>query len=90
MVLKVRKKPIVVEAVQFTGTFDNVNFMYEWSNGQVWPKPNEPSILMVKCLEALAETPIGSYVVKGVKGEVWPVRQDIFDETYEHALEEDV
>lgn len=80
MIRKVRKLPVIVEAIQFTGTDENVATLSEWSNKQVWPKGN---ILMVQCLEALAETPIGSYVVKGVKGEVWPVREDIFNETYE-------
>lgn len=86
MILKVRKKPLVVEAVQFTGTVDNIYFLMEWSNHQVWPT-EDGKILKVKCLEALAETPIGSYVVKGVKGEVWPIREDIFNETYEILTE---
>lgn len=81
MILKTMKKPMVVEAVQFTGEPHNMIVLADWSNGQVWRKDQET--LYVKCLEALAETPIGSYVVKGIKGEVWPVREDIFLETYE-------
>lgn len=80
MIRKVFKKVLEVEAVQFSGTPENIELLKEWSNGQVWP---EGDILKVKCLEALAETPKGSYVVKGIKGEVWPVREDIFNETYE-------
>lgn len=82
MILNVRKKPIIVEAMQFTGTMSNAVTLSKWSNYQVWLS-DDPNILKVQCLEALAETPIGSYVVKGVKGEVWPVREDIFNETYE-------
>lgn len=74
-----RKKPIVVEAVQFTGP-ESAIFLAEWSNGQVWL---DGEVLKVRCLEALAETPRGSFIVMGVKGEVWPVREDIFRETYE-------
>lgn len=82
MIIQAIKKPMIVEVVQFTGTEDNIYFMMEWSNHQVWPS-EDGKILKVKCLEALAETPIGSYVVKGIKGEVWPIREDIFNETYE-------
>lgn len=80
MILNVRKKPLIVEAMQFTGTLENVELLFNWSNEQVWLANG---ILKVQCLEALAETPKGSYIVKGVKGEVWPVREDIFNETYE-------
>lgn len=80
MALQVRKLPIAVEAMQFTGTDENLAELIEWSNGQVFRIGIN---LMVQCLEALAETPHGSYVIKGVKGEVWPVREDIFNETYE-------
>lgn len=81
MILKVRKKPLAVEAIQFTGRQANIEKLFDWSKGQVWLKI--PGVLYVQCLEALAETPVGSYVIKGVKGEVWPVREDIFNETYE-------
>ena len=64
MILKVRKMPVIVEAVQFTGSDENIDFLYKWSNGQVWLKSE--TVLNVKCLEAVAETPVGSYIVKGV------------------------
>lgn len=83
MIKKVRKLPLIVEAVQFTGTKENEEFLINWSNSQTWRCSVNENMLKVKCLEALAETPIGSYVVKGIKGEVWPIREDIFDETYE-------
>lgn len=87
MIKNVRKKPLIVEAVQFAGTKENLDILFKWSNKQVYLSEN-PKILYVQCLEALAETPVGSYVVKGVKGEVWPVREDIFNETYEIVSEE--
>jgi hypothetical protein len=80
-ILKVKKKPLEFEAMQYTAT--NILELMAWSNGQVWVK--EDGTLMVQCLEALAESPIGTFVVKGVKGEVWPVREDIFYETYDYS-----
>jgi hypothetical protein len=83
MINNVRKKPLIVEAVQCSK--ENLDLLHEWSNGKIWS--HDGKIFMVQCLEALAETPTGSYVVKGVKGEVWPVREDIFNETYEIIVE---
>ena len=80
MIQKVRKLPIIVEAIQFTGTIENAEILHQWSNGQVW---FDGDIVEVQCLEALAETPRRSYVIKGVKGEVCPLREHIFNETYE-------
>lgn len=73
------KKPLKVQVMQLTS--ENEYDVNLWSNGQVRKK--DDNIYYVQCLEALAETPVGSYVVMGVKGEVWPVREDIFNETYE-------
>jgi hypothetical protein len=80
MAIKVKKKPLVFEAMQFIGTYENLVELQEWSKGQVWQSGNS---LMVQCLEALAETPVGSYIVMGIHGEVWPVREDIFNDTYD-------
>lgn len=80
MSLKVKKKPLIFDAMQFTGTEENISELVMWSNHQVW---THEGVLMVQCLEALAETPIGSFVVKGIHGEVWPVREDIFYDTYD-------
>lgn len=78
-----RKRPLDVEVMQFTGSEENLLALKVWSNSQVFLSPKDSKMLKVQCLEALAETPIGSYICKGVKGEVWPIREDIFLETYE-------
>lgn len=80
-ILKVKKKPIVVEAVQYTGTPENVTFLKSWSNGQVYPAG---STILVHTLEGdVLTSPIGCYIIKGVKGEVWPIQKNIFEETYD-------
>lgn len=86
---KARKKPVVVEAVQFTGEPENILFLEEWSKGNVFISKKDPSKLYVETIEGQVFTYIGSYIVKGVAGEVWPIRKDIFEETYE-ILKEDV
>lgn len=82
-VLKARKKPIVVEVVQFTGDLDNYDFLRQWSNDQVFLSMRDNCKLYVETIEGQVHTYVGSYIVKGVQGEVWPIQKDIFEETYE-------
>jgi hypothetical protein len=83
IVHKAIKKPIVVEVVQFTGEPENILFLEEWSKGNVFISNKDPGKLYVETIEGQVYTYIGSYIVKGVAGEVWPIRKDIFEETYE-------
>ena len=87
-VLKAIKKPVIVEAVQFTGDVANVQFLEEWSKGNVFLSTKDPSKLYVETIEGQVYTYVGSYVVKGVAGEVWPIRKDIFEDTYEIVKEQ--
>jgi hypothetical protein len=59
MILKARKKPIIVEAVQFTGEPENVFFLEEWSNKQVFVSARYPDVLYVETLEGQVFTPVG-------------------------------
>ena len=61
--MKYRKKPVVIEAVQFVDT--------------------EESILKIETLEGVMVATEGDYIIKGVQGEFYPCKPDIFLETYE-------
>ena len=43
----------------------------------------EPSFLLVHTLEGTMRADIGDYIVKGVDGEFYPCKADIFEKTYE-------
>lgn len=87
---KYRKKPVVVEAVKFNG-FDQVcfndypNWLREAINNDVIQIPS-PSVigncLIINTLEGEYCAHPGDYIVKGVKGELYPCKPDIFHETY--------
>lgn len=87
-VFKAMKKPVVVEAVQFTGDLDNYDFLKEWSDGRVFISVDDGIKLYVETLEGKVHTQVGSYIVKGSAGEVWPIRKDIFETTYEVIKEQ--
>lgn len=80
---KYRKKPVIIEAVQFTG--NNVDEILEFAkNSFNNPSTNE---MMIPTLEGNMIASIGDYIIKGVNGEFYPCKPDIFDKTYEEVVE---
>ena len=77
-----RKKPVVVEAVQWTG--ENHAEMCEFIDPEVFEiKPKEG--LIIHTLEGDHHASPGDYIIKGVNGEFYPCKPDIFAKTYESS-----
>lgn len=84
-----RKKPVVIEAWQFNG-----------EDGMSWPRWMHDynhhglviywsdSTLGIPTLEGMMRAMPGDYIVKGVKGEVYPCKPDIFKMTYEAVADD--
>jgi len=79
---KYRKKPVVIEAMQFTDkTKDQVhtwvacNTAADFENG----KP----VLRIQTLEGIMTASFSDFIIKGVNGEFYPCKPDIFEKTYE-------
>lgn len=81
MIKKVRKKPMIVEAIQFTG--NNKFDICEFVKGQKFDIEFDDEFIKINTLEGTMIATKGNWIIKGIKGEVWPVREDIFNETYE-------
>lgn len=89
---KYRKKPVEIEAFQYDGDFMNKDGYYyvpEWAvnanlEGILYFENGE---LFVNTLEGKHHANVGDYIIKGVKGELYPCKPDIFEMTYE-AVEE--
>lgn len=75
-----RKKPIPIEARQYTG--DNFIELQNWSEDNV-AMDDDSNNVFVATLEGLMFFDEGDYVIKGVHGEFYPCKSDIFEETYE-------
>jgi hypothetical protein len=65
---KYRKKPVVIEAYQFSG-------------------PGEH--LTIHTLEGDMRADLGDWIIRGIKGELYPCKDEIFRATYELVTEED-
>lgn len=87
--MKFRKKPIVIEAFKWTGDrtqIEDPSWMVEAiKNNTVFFKGNltEDVKLCIKTLEGTMIADRGDYIIKGVNGELYPYKPDIFEKTYE-------
>lgn len=73
------KKPIPVEAIQYTG--DNLLSVTQFAKAHFYI--NSKGMLYISTLEGDMLCDKGSYIIRGVDGEYYPCRKDIFEKTYE-------
>jgi hypothetical protein len=80
-----RKKPVVIEAVKWTGS--NAVDMEKFASTKV--EYTLDNCLIVDTLEGTMKANIGDYIIKGVQGEFYPCKPDIFESTYEKVKGEE-
>lgn len=82
--MKYIKKPIPIEAIQWTG--DNVKEILDFmsSNCPIFSSNGE---ITINTLEGKMNAPLGSYIIKGVDGEFYPCRKEIFETSYAKVCE---
>lgn len=81
--MKYRKKPVVIEAVQWSGS--NWHEIYAFAEHAVYI--SDQATLNVITLEGALSASDDDWIIKGVQGEFYPCKPDIFEATYE-AVEE--
>lgn len=81
--MKYIKKPITIEAVQFDGTYESYLNDIEPFVGRDGLGPFVIDRFDVKTLEGKHVATAGDYIVKGVKGEFYPCKPDIFQMNHE-------
>lgn len=80
---KARKKPVEIEFMQFKG-MGNVDEIEAWTNLKaVCDYGNDGKAMCIDTLEGVMTASLGDYIVKGINGEFYPVKPDIFEKTYE-------
>lgn len=78
--MKYRKKPIIIEAIQFTGKNKNEIAKFVGKSFMEWI--NHPEI-GIATIEGNMHAKPNDWIIKGVKGEFYPCKPDIFEQTYE-------
>lgn len=90
MIKEYVKKPVVIRAVQFTR--ENIEEIKEFTNGiakefTIERCPNGKCWCTIPTLEGDHKAFEGDFIIKGVHGEFYPCKSDIFKETYEEYID---
>ena len=83
---KFRKKPVIIDAVRWNG--DNFAEIAKLGDNIFGPYGQENAHLEIKTLEGRMTADLGDWVIRGVKGECYPCKNDIFLLTYEATKDE--
>lgn len=86
---KFRKKPVVIDAFKWTGGPDQTEDP-EWAVDEIkrgkifFEGEGTPDVkLKIATPEGVMTADVGDYIIRGVKGEVYPCKPDIFEMTYD-------
>ena len=90
--MKYKKKPVIIEAIQFDGLnleeikdFVGNKLKYDIIDSAWQVGKGEPHILMeIETLEGNMKVSKMDYVIRGISGEFYPCKPDIFEKTYEY------
>lgn len=97
--MKYRKKPVVIDAIQWDGTDASTRQILEFRGQEVADDAMTQDKFYEYCefvkeygmaiqtLEGVHIASIDDYIIKGVKGEFYPCKPDIFEMTYETLFE---
>lgn len=85
MIQKYRKKPVMIEAIQYLGLENMVEVQkFVGDNLTIYADEiNSVFTLIIHTLEGNMEVSLNDYIIKGVNGEFYPCKPDIFEKTYE-------
>jgi len=82
---KYRKIPVVIEAIQWTGK--NSEEVTAFTGEKKFYHIQNDNSLVIPTLEGDHKAIIGDFIIRGVKGEYYPCKPDIFEMTYELVIE---
>ena len=83
--MKYRKKPVVIEAIQWAATKASFDEIMAMGNVPWKPGPIGSDTFIITTLEGDHTVSKGDFVIMGVAGEFYPCKPDIFEKTYEPA-----
>lgn len=77
---KYRKRPVIIQAVQYLRE-DNISECMDFCPDMVYN--NQDNEYDIKTLEGNMRISRGDYIIRGINGEFYPCKPDIFHKTYE-------
>lgn len=92
--MKFRKKPVVIDAIQFDGTQDSCDEIADQFSIEEGSRAiaylGDTLGMDIRTLEGIMTAMPGDWIIRGVRGEIYPCKPDIFADTYEAVNKEDV
>jgi hypothetical protein len=84
-----QKKPVIINAIRFTG--ENYNeidkWVSKWHDADDGPgMSQETEGLRIETLEGVMLASPGDWIIRGIKGEFYPCKPDVFEATYDLVL----
>ena len=89
MVKTYRKRPVKIEAERYDGTLESFLKIKEWCY-TIDVTAYRDKNLRIPTLEGFHDASIGDFIIKGIKGEFYPCKPDIFKASYEEEVKKDV
>lgn len=91
--MKYRKKPLTVDAFRYDGDLINSQgqfYVPSWAvaafkKGDLYYNGEPPCELVVYTMEGDMRCDVGDWIIRGVAGEIYPCKNEIFELTYEKA-----
>jgi len=88
-----RKKPVEIQAIQFTGEPQNFDavciFLGTQQHGHREEGYGPEAHILIHTLEGAMRAQVGDWIIRGVQGEFYPCKSDIFEATYERVADDD-
>lgn len=78
--MKFRKRPLVIDAIQYKGNFEEAA---RFTGNKVYHIGNSELYIYIRSLEGDHKCMRNDWIIKGVKGEFYSCKNDIFEQTYE-------
>lgn len=90
MMAKFRKKPVVIEAIQFDGSSSGIDEIQRWMETGIYRRDEVRTrdggrTFVIPTLEGEHVVSPGDWIIRGVAGEFYPCKPEIFTATYEPA-----
>lgn len=81
---KYRKKPVEIEAVQFLDTPEQLDILSNFMEKDVIVSYSGISpVLYIHTLEGVMSASVGDFIIRGIKGEYYPCKPNIFEDSYD-------
>ncbi len=80
--MRYRKKPVVIDAIQWDGSVESATKILHWMFPDIEPDAIACG-LTIATLEGEMKASKGDWIIKGIKGEFYPCKPDVFAATYE-------